>query len=87
MHGTAQLGLMTSVTAVRPTVYGKKEQPLWLNKVDKLVEVVKNLEQHFRLCGLAVWIVAVSAVVDDAVHVKVQVIDDGDSDRGSGHID
>ena len=69
------------------TVDGHEEQLLGLHDLEQLVHVVEDLHDHLRLCKLGARVVAMRAVVDDAVHVQVQVVDLGDVGLRDGLVD
>ena len=70
-----------------PTVNGHEEQLLRLHDLEQLVQVVENFHNHLRLRQLGARIIAMRAVVDDAVHVQVQVVDLGDVGLRNGLVD
>ena len=69
------------------TVDSHEEQLLWLHDLDQLLQVRKDLDNHLRLCQPRAGVVAVRAVVDDAVHVQVQVVHDWHAGAGNGLVD
>ena len=56
------------------TINCHKQQPLWLYNLKQLVQVAKDLDDHFLLGKRGAWVISVCAVVNDAVHVQVQVV-------------
>ena len=56
------------------TINGHKEQPLWLDNLKQLVKVGENLDYHLLLSELRARIIAVRTIVNDAVHVEVQIV-------------
>lgn len=64
-------GLLTS----KLTVYCHEQHLLWLDYLHQLLQVCKDLQHHGMLIVLDVSSVCVRAVVDDPIHVQVQVVD------------
>ena len=56
------------------TVNGHEEEFLGLDYLKQLLQVVEDLYDHLRFCELCAWIIAMRAVVDDPVHVQIQVV-------------
>ena len=69
------------------TVNGHEEQLLGLHDLEQLVQVVEDFNNHLRLRELRSRIIAMRTVVDDAVHVQVQVVNLGDVGLRNGLID
>lgn len=56
------------------TINCHEQQLLWLDNLEQLVKVAKDFDNHFLLSQLGSRIVAMRAVVDDSIHVKVEVV-------------
>ena len=69
------------------TIDCSKKKLLWLDDLEKLLNIGKNLEYHFLLCQLDIGGIAMSAVVNNSIHVQVQVVNDGDMCAGYWLID
>lgn len=69
------------------TVDGQEHELLGLGDLDEFVQVHEDAQHHLCLCQAQRGVVRVRAVVDDAVHVEVQVVDlRGRLGRCHGHI-
>ena len=58
------------------TVYGSKEKLLWLDNVEEPVYVLKCLQHHLFLCELDIGVISMGAIMDNAVHVQIEVVID-----------
>lgn len=56
------------------TINGSKEELLRLHDLEQPLDVGENLDDHLLLSQLHVGVVAMCAVVDDTVHVQVEVV-------------
>jgi hypothetical protein len=68
---------MRELEYARLTIYCSKEELLWLDDLEEPLYVGENLEDHLLFCQLNVRVIAMSTIVDDAVHVQVKVVDYG----------
>ena len=56
------------------TVNGHEEKLLGLHDLEQLLQVVEHFDNHFCLCQFCAWIIAMRAIVDDPIHIQVQVV-------------
>ena len=56
------------------TVDCHEQQPLWLDNLEQLVKIAKDFDDHFFFSQFGAGIVAMCAIVDDSIHVKVKVV-------------
>lgn len=56
------------------TVNCHEQQPLWLDNLEQLVKIAKDFDDHFFFSQFGAGIVAMCAVVDDSIHVKVKIV-------------
>ena len=57
------------------TINCHKQQPLWLYNLKELVQIAEDFDDHLFLRKRCAWIVSMCAVVNDAIHVQIQVVD------------
>jgi hypothetical protein len=57
------------------TIDCQEDQPAGLHDLYEFVEVSKDTHDHLGLGELESWVICMRAVVDDAVHVEVEVVD------------
>ena len=57
------------------TIDGHEEQLLRLYDLEELLQIPKDLDDHLLLCDFPSGVVPVCAIVDDAIHVQVKVVD------------
>lgn len=57
------------------TIYSHEQHLLWLDYLHQLFQVCEYLQHHSMLVVLDVSAICVRAVVDDPIHVQVQVVD------------
>lgn len=57
------------------TINGHEKQSLWLDNLKQLVKVGEDLDDHLLLSQLGAWIVSVRTIMNDAIHIQVQVVD------------
>ncbi len=69
------------------TVDGHKQQFAGLNNFKELFQVFEYPDKHLVFAELEVGVVAVGTVVDDAVHVEVQVVKLREGTRANGLVD
>ena len=69
------------------TINRSEQQLLGLHDLEELLKVLEDLDNHLVLRELYIRIVSMRAVVDDAIHVQVQVVDHGHMGAGYGLID
>ena len=64
-----------SITDEGHTIYGHEQQLLRLHNLEELLQIPEDLYDHLLFCYLPSWVIPMRAVVDDTVHVQVQVVD------------
>lgn len=75
--GTSGLPTADTTTSSKRTVDCHKQQLLRLDDMHQLVQILKSLGDHLIFGELPTGVVAVSTVVYDAVHVEVEVVNQG----------
>lgn len=71
--------LILQIVTYRHTVDRHEEKFLRLDHVEQKFEIEENVLENLFLCDTKVYVVVVGmrAVVDDAVHVEIQVVELG----------
>ena len=69
------------------TVNSSKEKLLRLDDLEELLYVGEDLQDHLLLCELYIGVIAVCTVVNDAIHVQVEVVNDWHMRAGNGLVD
>ena len=77
--------LLVHLCTGRDAVDGHKHELLGLDDVEQLVEVHEDLFDHLFFRQFDVWVVPVRAIMDDAIHIEVEVVDDRD-DGGTARL-
>lgn len=80
LHGGMALIIVTL------TIDGREKQLLRLHNLEQPINVFKCLQNHLLLCELDVRVIAMSAIVNDAIHVQVEVIEYRNIGAGTGLI-
>ncbi len=55
--------------------------------MEEFIKVGKDTHNHLIFRHFDVWVVAMCAIVDDAVHIEVEVVNDGDNGSPARLID
>jgi hypothetical protein len=73
-HPTATDMSVEYVATAELTINRHEHQFAWLHDVDQLVQVAEDAYDHLRLCQLQVGVVRMRTVMNNAIHVQVQVV-------------
>lgn len=64
----------TALMSWKLTIDCHEQQLLGLDDLKQAVQVIEDAYNHLCLCELGIGVVSVGAVVDDAIHVQVQIV-------------